>query len=128
MLELLQLLISGARAAGDLVAEGRALWQAGASLIEAGHWREAEPPLTQSLAQLEGHLGAAHLDIARVCNSLAIVFYKVWAGHLTTTVMFAVIVTCQCLTVLLCILHLVVSDQDVQDCPICIMVYQLMVH
>lgn len=73
----MQLLIVAAKAVGDRVAEGRALWQAGASLIEAGHWREAEPPLGQSLSILETHLGAGHLDMARVCNSLAIVNYKV---------------------------------------------------
>jgi hypothetical protein len=49
----------------------------GAALTEAGSWREAEPPLTQSLALLEANFGSFHLDIARVCNSLAIVYYKV---------------------------------------------------
>lgn len=67
----------GAKAAGDSLAESRALWQTGAALTEAGSWREAEPPLTQSLALLEAAVGSFHLDIARVCNSLAIVYYKV---------------------------------------------------
>ena len=71
-----QLLKNSAEASGDSVTKGRALWQIGASMIEAGHWREAEPPLTQSLAILEQHMGNFHLDIARVCNSLAIVYYK----------------------------------------------------
>lgn len=74
---LVQLLLSGARAAGETVIECRALWQAGATLLEAGKWREAEPPLTQALSVLEAHLGPGHLDIARACNSLAIVYYKV---------------------------------------------------
>lgn len=74
---MLQLLVSASRALGEHAAEGRALWQAGATLTEAGHWRDAEPPLTQSLAILEAELGAASLDIARVCNSLSIVYYKV---------------------------------------------------
>ena len=73
----MQLLMSGARAAGQKVAECRALWQAGATLLEAGRWREAEPPLTQALSILEALLGAGHLDIARACNSLAIIYYKV---------------------------------------------------
>lgn len=69
--------MNGAQAAGEKLIECRALWQAGATLLEAGRWREAEPPLTQALSILEAHLGAGHLDIARACNSLAIVYYKV---------------------------------------------------
>ncbi len=72
----MQLLRVGAKAAGDSLAESRALWQIGAALTEAGSWREAEPPLTQSLTLLEASVGNFHLDIARVCNSLAIVYYK----------------------------------------------------
>ena len=73
----LQVVRLGAKAAGDSLAESRALWQTGAALTEAGSWREAQPPLTQSLALLEAIVGSFHLDIARVCNSLAIVYYKV---------------------------------------------------
>lgn len=72
-----QLLIDGSKATSDQISEGRALWQLGASLTDAGSWREAEPPLTEALALLEAEHGPFHLDIARVCNSLAIVYYKV---------------------------------------------------
>lgn len=94
-----QLVKNAAKSAGNDLVEGRALWQIGATLLEAGHWREAEPPLTQSLAILDKYLGTFHLDVARVCNSLAIVHYKVsqhlldrssycWSGHVWRCTMY----------------------------------------
>ena len=71
------MLIDVSKATRDQVSKGRALWQLGASLTDGGSWREAEPPLTEALALLEAEHGPFHLDIARVCNSLAIVYYKV---------------------------------------------------
>lgn len=73
----LQRLRDAAERARDVHSQACILWQLGVSLCEAGAWREAEAPLCEALALLEETCGNSHLDIARVCNSLAVVCYKV---------------------------------------------------
>ena len=73
----LQLARGVAQAVGDTLSEGQCLWQLGACLVEIGAWRDAEAPLVLALESVEKARGPLHLDISRVCNSLAIVYYKV---------------------------------------------------
>eukprot|EP00891_Asterochloris_glomerata_P006867 jgi/Astpho2/6867/Aster-06539 len=62
--------------AGDRVAQGRSLWQLGSALSDQGHFKDAEVPLREALTVLEGELGGDHLDIAKACNGVAVVLFK----------------------------------------------------
>ncbi|KAL0028676.1 hypothetical protein WJX79_009990 [Trebouxia sp. C0005] len=60
----------------DRVAQGRALWQLGSVLGDQGQFKNAEVPLRDALAILESELGSDHLDIAKACNGLAVVLFR----------------------------------------------------
>ena len=73
----IQAVMKGAAYLDDKVCHSQALWQLGASYIAVGGWREAETPLSTALVMMEDALGMTHLNVARICNSLAVVYYKV---------------------------------------------------
>ncbi len=58
----------------DRVAQGRALWQLGSVLGDQGQFKNAEVPLRDALAILESELGSDHLDIAKACNGMPLLY------------------------------------------------------
>jgi len=58
----------------DRVAQGRALWQLGSVLGDQGQFKNAEVPLRDALALLESELGSDHLDIAKACNGMPLLY------------------------------------------------------
>jgi len=62
----------------DRVAQGRALWQLGSVLGDQGQFKNAEVPLRDALAILESELGSDHLDIAKACNGMPLLYVPLY--------------------------------------------------
>ncbi|CAL5227758.1 g10777 [Coccomyxa viridis] len=73
---LCQAVQSQASEAGQDLELAQALWQLGCVLSDQARWADALAPLRQSLLLMESLEHSDTLDIACVCNALAVVHYK----------------------------------------------------